>query len=140
MGSSKKNTSCQKTILIVEDDWPMLELLKMKLAGAGYLVKSATTGNEFFNIAFQTKPHLLILDLWLPDGIGTNFYENLLRSGFDSSVPVIFISALASDQAPKKAVSGGRYALFGKPFDCDELLEEIRTLLLEAISKNAESA
>jgi two-component system phosphate regulon response regulator PhoB len=133
----------KKTILVVEDEWPMLELLKFKISGSGYEVKTATNGSEFFKQAVNEKPDLMILDLWLPDGIGTNFYENLLRSGFDANIPVIFISALAADQSPKKAVSGGRYALFGKPFDCDELLNEIRTLLADPVpnvSNNVESA
>ncbi len=119
----------KKKILIVDDEWSLVEFLKWKLSECGYEIMVAQDGSDFYQMAIAAKPDLIILDILLPDGLGTDHYDELLRLGFDRSTPVIFISSLAQEKPPKHSPREGRFALFGKPFDCDELITEVKKLL-----------
>lgn len=131
----------KKKVLVVDDEKKILELLRIKLSKQNLDVVTAKNAKECWRQAFSQKPDLVILDIWLGEGaFGTQVYDEMLRAGFDSTVPVIFISALVDkDQAPTRAVEGGRYALFGKPIDFKIMLEEVHRLLGEKIDElNAE--
>ncbi|HTL46571.1 MAG TPA: response regulator [Verrucomicrobiae bacterium] len=118
-----------KKILVVDDEWSVLELLRIKLSKRGFQVDTARNEKEFRDHAFRGKPDLLILDIWLGnDGGGTEAYDRAVRDGFDATVPVIFISALVDEGSSPKRAAGGRFALYGKPFDFDLLLEDIHHL------------
>ena len=120
-----------KKILVLDDEWSVLELLRVKLSKQGYEVLTARNAEEFRLRAFRELPDLVILDIWLGNqGGGTQVYEDVIHAGFDPSIPVIFISALIEEGTPPRhAPEGGKFAMYGKPFDFDELLQEIRSLL-----------
>ena len=117
----------KKRILVVDDEKPILELLRAKLTKQGFDVITASNEKEFFEHVFKDQPHLIILDIWLGnEGGGTRLYDDALDGGFNPAIPVIFISALVdAGVPPKRASVGGRYALYGKPCDFDVLLEDI---------------
>lgn len=119
----------KKKILVVDDDRKILDLLQFKLSVHGYDVLTAKDEKEFFSQAFDGKPDLLILDIWLKHRLGTELYDSLLSFGFDTEVPVIFITALIENSPPKRISSGGKFALFSKPFDFEQLLDEIKRLI-----------
>ena len=123
-----------RKILVVDDDWAILELLKVKLKKNGYQVATAQSAKEFWKRAFEQKPDLVILDIWLgEEGGGTKVYDEIITSGFDPSVPVIFMSALVEEGTPPKhAAKGGRFALYGKPFDFDQMLGEVESLICQS--------
>lgn len=128
-----------KKILVVDDEKPIRELLKHKLTLRGFDVVLAKNEKEFSDMALNEKPEIIILDIWLKDKIGTNIYNRLLNNGLDPNIPVIFITALVSDQ-PKELPSefpGRKYALFSKPFDFDKLAYEIEFLLTDTSVKRA---
>ena len=118
-------------ILVVDDEWPMRELLRIKLSKVGYSVITAKNGEEFRRCAFDEKPDLIILDIWLgKEGGGPMIYDDLVNRGFDRTIPVIFISALVEkDSPPRRAPKGGRFALYGKPFDFDLILKDVQQML-----------
>ncbi len=119
-----------KKILVVDDEWAILELLRIKLTKKGFDVITASNEKEFFEQVFENKPDLIILDIWLGnEGGGTKLYDVALDGGLDPDVPVIFMSALVEEGTPpKRASKGGRFALYGKPFDFNFLLEDIYCL------------
>lgn len=129
----------KKKILIVDDDRKILELLDFKLSVQGYQVITALDEKSFFKQATEIKPDLIILDIWLKTKLGTELYDSLLSFGFDQEVPVIFITALIENDPPRRAPEGGKYALFAKPFDFEQLLAEIQRLLFarEALIEKA---
>lgn len=114
-------------ILVVDDEWSILELLRIKLTKKGFDVVTARNEKEFLAHVFKEKFSLIILDIWLGnEGGGTKLYDQALDDGFDPEVPVIFMSALVEEGTPpKRASKGGRFALFGKPFDFNMMLEDI---------------
>ena len=122
----------KKRILVVDDEWSILELLKFKLSNHGYEVVTAQNEKEFWERAFEVpRPDLIVLDIWLKNKAGTDIYDNLLHFGLDATIPVIFITALIENRAPKHAPAGGKYALYAKPFDFDQLIREIERFVSE---------
>lgn len=122
----------KKRILVVDDDPPMRELLKFKLTNhGGFEVMTARDAKEFSEIALSQPVDLIILDIWLRGWIGTEVYSELLNSGLDPGVPVIFITALLGDEVPSRVTSSGRYALYRKPFNFDELMGQVDRMLAE---------
>jgi len=115
--------------MIVDDEWSLREFLKSKLSELGYEITAVQSGEEFVEAALSNPPDLIMLDLLPADGFGVDYYDKLLQAGFDKRIPVIFISSLAEQDPPRHAPPEGRFALFGKPFDYQELLRETRKLL-----------
>ena len=134
----------KKRILVLDDEWGIRELLRLKFTKQGFDVSTARDEKEFWLLAFNEQPDLLILDIWLGnDGEGTRVYDQLLQAGFDPKVPVIFISALVDEGTPpKRAPEGGRFALYGKPFNFELLLEDVYKLTHQAkkTPKNPENS
>lgn len=126
----------KKRIFVVDDEWAILELLRIKLTKRGFDVMTARNKNEFLERVFDYKPHLMILDIWLgSEHGGTKIYDEALELGFDPEVPAIFFSGLVQEGTPPKRVSlDRRFSLYGKPFDFDVMLEDI-VGLLDAESK-----
>ena len=127
-------------ILVVDDEKPIRELLRHKLSLLGFEVVTAKNEKEFSK-SVTNKPDLIILDIWLKNKIGTDIYNNLLESGFDPKVPVIFITALI-EGFPKEAsfVEGKKYALYSKPFDFEKLAAEVKSLLSQRETESSDSS
>lgn len=120
----------KKRILVVDDEWAILELLKFKLLKRGYHVVTAKDENEFCEQAMAQRFDLIILDIWLRDKIGTDVYHHLLGAGLDPEIPVIFITALMEEgHTPARAGEGRKFALYGKPFNFEEFMEEVKRLV-----------
>ncbi len=117
-------------ILVVDDDWAVLEIFRIKLSEYGYDVQTASSFEECREQIAESKPELLILDIWLGEEKGgTHLHDALICEGFDPKTPVIFMSSLVElGTPPKHAVRGGRFALYGKPFDFDQMAKEIQSL------------
>ena len=115
-------------ILIVDDDPDVVDVLTDLLSLSGFEVLVAQTAEQFLRVAFSQKPRVIVLDIMLGRENGPLVYHDLLSKGFDRNIPVIFLSALATDQTPTFPKHGGTYALVGKPFDSDRLVREIENL------------
>lgn len=119
-----------RKILVVDDEKPIRELLRMKLSREGYEVLTAGSRQEFLTYAMLGKPDLIILDIWLRESIGPEVYYELTERGFYQDVPVIFITALVPGYRGTDGMPAGeKYSLFSKPFDFRKLIKEVRGLL-----------
>lgn len=116
-------------ILLVDDDRDLLKVFKEGLSARGFEVFLAASGEEFQREAPLRKPDLIVLDIMLGNENSMRVYEELLFRGFDSSVPVIFLSGLVEDRPPSPAQPGRTYALYGKPIRLSCLAQEIHRLL-----------
>lgn len=122
----------KKKILVVDDEVAIVELIRFKLVRNGYEVITATNDKEFWDQAMNQKPDLIILDIWLREKVGTEIYNHLLAAGFDPNIPVIFITALVQEGISTATARPGRkYALYGKPFDLNQLMRGVRCFLNE---------
>lgn len=117
-------------ILIVDDEEEVLNILYKKLSTFGYQVIRATSGKEAFTKAKTYSPHIILMDIVLPDIHGSEVVKQLKEDPSTELIPVIFLSGIASKdpETGKSTVKIGsrEYPAVPKPFTLEELLTEIR--------------
>lgn len=115
-----------RTVLVVDDEANIRELLRQELEAGGYQVIEARDGIEAIRLAKRDRPNLILLDIMMP---GMNGFEvaAVLRSAPETSDLPIMILSIVDDRPRGKAVGADSY--LSKPIDVDVLLGEIDTLL-----------
>lgn len=118
------------TILVVDDDRAIQELLNELLREAGYEVRSACSLAAAREVIRQQRPDVLILDVRLPDGNGLDLCAQLQHDPATLDLPVLVLSSLAhgSDFVAQGLDRGG-YDVLAKPFVNEELLARVHTLV-----------
>jgi len=116
-------------ILIIDDDRLIRWTLREKLAARGYVPAEAETIATGLRAAAEEAPDLVLLDMKLPDGKGTDALEEIRRSWPD--LPVIMITAFGLIEDVVTAMRLGAYDFVTKPFD-DQKLESTIAHALEA--------
>jgi two-component system, OmpR family, KDP operon response regulator KdpE len=113
-------------VLVVEDEPALLRALRINLRARGYDVGVASGGREALAEARQRPPDVVVLDLGLPDLDGTEVIRDL--RGW-SRAPVIVLSGRAGSGDKIGALDAGADDYVTKPFDMEELLARLRSLL-----------
>ena len=116
-------------VLIIEDDARIRPLLMRSLDERGYAVASAATGMQGLQLAVDTRPDLVILDLGLPDVDGTQVLA-MLRAVSD--VPVIVASARDDDPSLVGCLDAGADDYVVKPYTTAQLEARIRAVMRRA--------
>jgi CheY-like chemotaxis protein len=116
----------KKDILIVDDDYITLNMLKATLAGAGYGVLLASNGLEAIKVAKEHLPFLIVLDIMMPDIDGGEVASILKKDPQTKGIPVIFLSSLISENEQKIDHRNDFISLISKPYTRKKLLDEIR--------------
>jgi DNA-binding response OmpR family regulator len=119
-------TSSTPTVLIVEDDAAVLELLKVSLEAEGLKVLTATSGEEGLKIAREKLPDLISLDIRLPDLDGYEVLQLLKRTPDTADIPVFIVSVVADRE---RGLSLGAMDYLIKPIDEGRLLELVHRAL-----------
>jgi len=125
-------------ILVVDDEPNIVDVVAMALRFQGFEVASAGTGTEALGQVDAFKPHLIVLDVMLPDMEG---FDVARRLGADRArVPIIFLTArdATDDKVRGLTVGGDDYVT--KPFSLEELVARIRTILRRAGLSEPESS
>jgi DNA-binding response OmpR family regulator len=116
-----------KTILLVEDDSIISELLtQMITQETPYKVFSAPDALEALDLVKNIKPHLMILDYWLPFMQGIELYDRLHNTEGLEEVPAIMLSV----NAPVREINQRHMTYIKKPFDMSKLLDTIHRLIV----------
>ncbi len=122
-----------QTILIVDDENDVLDWLDNKLFGEHYIVLRASTAKEALEKAQKEKPHLILIDIMLPDMEGAQVVQILANDAAMAHIPVIFMSGIVAKEdpgaRPQLNVGGRLYRALGKPFEFKEILAEIHKAL-----------
>lgn len=111
------------TIIVVEDDAPVLNLIVTTLKTHDYKYISASTGKSAIMETASHAPDIMLLDLGLPDMDGTEVISTVRAW---SRMPIIIISARTDDTEKIDALDAGADDYITKPFSVDELLARIR--------------
>ncbi len=122
-----------KTILVVDDDESLVELLKKYLEKDGYHVLTAYDGKAALNLYRLREVDLIVLDLMLPKVKGLNVCRSI-RS--ESQVPIIMLTAKSDEEDRIKGLDLGADDYVTKPFSPGELLARIRAALRRTEEKN----
>ena len=120
-----------KTILIVEDDNTIHDLIKELLEKENYVVKSAYSGKEALNIVNTEKVDLILLDLMLPEVNGEEVVNEIR-----TNIPIIVISAKIAYEDKVNVLLNGANDYITKPFDKNELLARIKVQLRKEKQNN----
>jgi DNA-binding response OmpR family regulator len=119
------------TLLLVDDDPTVREMIGRVLTEAGHIVMFAANGQAALDLASATEMDLVLLDLNMPVKSGWDTFERL--STENPLLPIIIITARPNQLFP--ALASGAGALMEKPLDFPRLLETIRLLLDEPVEK-----
>ena len=119
----------KSSILFIEDDRDMRQLVAGSLKHAGFEVQLAEDGVKGQALAMQSIPDLIILDLMLPLVDGLTLCQRLRRDSRTSQVPILMLTALANTKDKVSGFNSGADDYLTKPFDLDELLARVKVLL-----------
>ncbi|HVV02018.1 MAG TPA: response regulator [Verrucomicrobiae bacterium] len=117
-----------KQILIVEDDARIAGALEIRLQAAGYETFLAANGFDGLKRAVGKRPDLIVMDIWMPVGLGFSVAQRLQSLGL-SDIPIIFITASKIHGLKAEAEKLGAVAFIEKPYDSEKLLEVIEQSL-----------
>ena len=119
----------KKRILIVDDEEEYRALLSRVLAGAGYEVFSAGTGQEGLKLFASRSPDLIMLDVMLPDMLGFEFCHKI-RAGQDApQTPVLFCTVRSAVSSLARGIREGSTDYVIKPFVPEDLLKRVRAAI-----------
>jgi DNA-binding NtrC family response regulator len=124
--------SDQGSILVVDDEPHVSEMLEEYFAELGYSVNVATTGDEALRLTAVKRPDAVILDMRLPDTTGEQLLAKLLT--LDASLPIVMLSGYIEADMARRAIAAGALQYLQKPFDFDLL----RRTIVEAIETGRE--
>jgi len=117
-----------KKILIIEDELPMLKALSDKFSREGFSVLEARDGQEGLDLALQTKPNLIILDLFMPVMDGKAMMEKLRQDEWGKKVPIIILTNLNPDDKTLNEImaSGPSYYFIKSKWQLEDLTEKVK--------------
>lgn len=118
-----------KTILIVEDDANLSELVKIRLQNNGFNVIDASDGLQMLKKIRKVKPDLIILDVMLPKIDGYKLCGLLKNYDPYRDIPVIIFTARSGMEERNLTQQMGGDAYIAKPFDAKVLIDKINELL-----------
>lgn len=130
-------TPIDERVLVVDDEPAITELVSTALRFIGYEVRSAATGREALSASSLFKPHLIVLDVMLPDFDGVEVCRRLRADG--DNVPVIFLTARDEHDDKIRGFTHGGDDYITKPFSLEELVARVRAVLRRGTSKADET-
>lgn len=118
-----------KKILVAEDSKDIRQLLGEILSDEGYQVFYAENGLEAIERVLEVTPHLILMDLSLPELNGWEVVENLRSKPTFQATPIIAVTAHASAADRSRALAIGCTSYLSKPFDIEALLKLVAELI-----------
>ena len=115
-----------KTILVVDDEPKIVQLVRDYLERAGYVVQAASDGKAALALARREKPDLIVLDLGLPELDGLDVTRELRKS---SAAPIIMLTARGEESDKLVGLELGADDYITKPFSPKELVARVRVVL-----------
>lgn len=119
------NLNSSIRILLIEDNDISRQLMSDFLRHCGYCVQVLSSGLNFTQMMMQFRPHLILLDLKLPDVDGFTLLEQVQSASEWSEIPVIVISAFAFQSDQQRAMSLGARQYLVKPVILSQIQQAI---------------
>ena len=125
-----------KRILLVEDEEAIAEMLSILFEAQGYVFLHAANGAEALEICQKNMPHLILMDIVLPDMDGFAVCQHLREQPRTAYMPIIFLTRRDQRENRIRALDLGADDFIAKPFDLEELLLRVRNVLDRAEQKH----
>ena len=122
-----ENSDSQHRILVVDDEPNIVDVVSMALRFQGFEIESAGNGAEALSAVASFKPHLIVLDVMLPDMEGFDVAQRL--GAQRARVPIIFLTARDATDDKIRGLTLGGDDYVTKPFSLEELVARIRSIL-----------
>ncbi|HEX8035673.1 MAG TPA: response regulator [Ktedonobacterales bacterium] len=116
-------------VLVVDDSWTDLTLIATPLRESGYDVITAVDGEEALEKVLQERPQCVLLDVILPKQNGFQLCRKLKAMEQSRDIPIILISGKNTPLDKRWGLQQGADLYLTKPFDKDELLASVRSLI-----------
>ena len=127
------------TILIVEDEPAIVELVTFSLREAGWNVCSAATVAEAWDFITRRTPHLILLDWMLPDQTGIRLLSRIRADRHFQDIPVIMLTAKSMEEDKIAGLNQGADDYVTKPFSPRELTARVKALLRRKAPEHAQT-
>lgn len=124
-----------ETILLIEDDKNILELVRYNLEQEGFRVITEAKGNAGLETAIKAKPALVVLDLMLPEMNGLEICKTLKRNDKTHTLPIIMLTAKGTESDKVVGLELGADDYITKPFSPRELVARIKAVLRRSREK-----
>lgn len=119
-------------ILIVEDDFDISNMLRIYFSGQGYEVQVAPRGSDALTMTRKQLPHLIVLDIMLPDMNGYDVCRELRTTTRTSHIPIIFLTQKDERSDKIQGLELGADDYVTKPFDIEELKLRVQNAIAAA--------
>ncbi len=118
-----------KTALIIEDTEDNMVLITRLLQKAGYRTFGAETGQAGYDLAIKERPDFIILDIQLPDIVGTEVLRMIRDSEIGNTIPVIAMTSYAMAGDREKMLDAGCDGYINKPIDPKIVIQQIHKII-----------
>ena len=125
----------KKTVLIVEDEKSIVDILRFNLEKEGYRCIAAYDGEAGLNAALSENPDLILLDVMLPKMIGFDVCRALREKG--NNVPVIILTAREEEEDKVLGLEIGADDYITKPFSMRELMARVKANIRRTVMQSA---
>lgn len=119
-------------ILVVEDDFDISNMLRIYFSGQGYEVQVAPRGSDALTMTRKQLPHLIVLDIMLPDMNGYDVCRELRTTTRTSHIPIIFLTQKDERSDKIQGLELGADDYVTKPFDIEELKLRVQNAIAAA--------
>lgn len=130
----------ESTILIVDDEAAIRDMVGITLDLAGFTSISAANAHDAHISVIDNKPDLVLLDWMLPGGSGIELARRLRRDEITTNIPIIMLTAKASEDNKVQGLNEGVDDYVTKPFSPRELVARIKTVLRRINGKQKDRA
>ena len=118
-----------QTVLVIDDEGNIIEVVRLGLRYEGFHVESASDGEQGITAAQRINPDIIILDLGLPDMDGVEVCQRLRANPTTRDIPILMLTARDELQDRINGLESGADDYLTKPYEFDELVARIRAIL-----------
>ncbi|MEX0608716.1 MAG: response regulator transcription factor [Balneolaceae bacterium] len=119
----------KQTILVVDDEKDLLDLIEYNLKKEGFAVLKAENGEEGIKIAKEHKPDLVLLDIMMPKMDGLEAVEIMRQDDDLRSIPIIFLTARGDEKTEVEGLNKGGDDYITKPISTTKLISRIKAVM-----------
>lgn len=116
-------------LLVADDDEDILALVQLRLARSGFEVVVARDGEEALRLAQEKLPDLAVLDWMMPKATGVEVLRAIRADASTADIPVVLLTARASESDIEEGVAAGADDYIAKPFSPQELASRVQAIL-----------